>query len=1003
MQCRMPKAPLLMADRVTGLVGEPASHGKGTVWTETDVTRDAWYLESGRMPPGLMIESGQADLFLISWLGADLLNRGERAYRLLGCKLTWHRSPPRVGETLSYDIHIDGHAKQGDVRLFFFHYDCHVDGQPALTVRSGQAGFFTAAELAGSAGVIWSAEEQEISADARVDPPAVVCTRAVFDDAALEALSRGDVVGCFGDGFEATRSHVRTPQIAAGYKRFLGQVDEWSADGGPWGRGYLKATTRISPDDWYFEGHFHEDPCMPGTLMLEGCLQAMAFHLVGLGYSLDRDGWRFEPIPDETYSMICRGQVTPTSKELVYEVFVEEVHDGPVPKLYADLLCTVDGLKAFHARRFGLQLVPDFPISSHPLPGDERPAATLDGVKLDRAALLHSAWGQPSKAFGPRYAAFDHLRRAPRLPGPPYHMVSRVTRLEGEPWAKRAGAEVEIEYDVPPDAWYFAGVRSMPYALLLEAALQPCGWLASASGCTLGRDVDVRFRNLDGEGELLAEVGPGAGRLTTTATLTSVSDTAAMSIVAFDVVTRTGEQDVLRLKTVFGFFPDAAFEDQAGLSVSDAERTRLLARGGSPRYALPGRDRLALLSEVPYLALDGGPAGLGEARAERAVDAGDWFFRAHFFQDPVQPGSLGLEAMHQLLRLVAMEKGLTEGMVAPDFTPLDGAHRWKYRGQVRPTAERIAVTLAVTSVEGARIEADASFWVDAKRIYEASLGTTAVDAASREGVQCFWRRFLGVGPWLGEDVLLGLFDRFVGEVHVEDVEALRGRPVLYVANHQTAIETLMFSLLGGSISGVPMVTIAKAEHRDSWYGRLLAWLFAHPDVTEPELTRYFERDDPGQLPALMRTIPRDRSVFLHGEGTRATHASQPLRPLSGVPIDLAIERGMPVVPVRFTGGLPLAPGGKRDFPVGMAKQDVYVGAPLDPATLAALPYKERVARVSEAISALGPREDAPNPPQAELPDADARAVLASLVDEAAVPAAAGARAFLPLVHAAPER
>jgi hypothetical protein len=42
----------------------------------------------------------------------------------------------------------------------------------------------------------------------------------------------------------------------------------------------------------------------------------------------------------------------------VYEVFVEEVIDGPEPTLYADLLCTVDGLKAFHARRMGLRSSP---------------------------------------------------------------------------------------------------------------------------------------------------------------------------------------------------------------------------------------------------------------------------------------------------------------------------------------------------------------------------------------------------------------------------------------------------------------------------------------------------------------------------------------------------------------------------------------------------------------------------------------------------------------------
>ena len=33
-----------------------------------------------------------------------------------------------------------------------------------------------------------------------------------------------------------------------------------------------------------------------------------------------------------------------------------------------------------------------------------------------------------------------------------------------------------------------------------------------------------------------------------------------------------------------------------------------------------------------------------------AVDPGDWFFQAHFYQDPVWPGSLGLESFLQLLK-----------------------------------------------------------------------------------------------------------------------------------------------------------------------------------------------------------------------------------------------------------------------------------------------------------------------------------------------------------------
>ncbi len=61
-----------------------------------------------------MIEAGQADLMLISWLGVDALNRGERVYRLLGCELTYHGDLPRANDTLHFDIVLDGHASETD-------------------------------------------------------------------------------------------------------------------------------------------------------------------------------------------------------------------------------------------------------------------------------------------------------------------------------------------------------------------------------------------------------------------------------------------------------------------------------------------------------------------------------------------------------------------------------------------------------------------------------------------------------------------------------------------------------------------------------------------------------------------------------------------------------------------------------------------------------------------------------------------------------------------------
>lgn len=743
LQVRMPRPPLLLADRVLGIEGEAGKLGAGRIWTETDVAADAWYLQHGRMPAGVMIEAGQADLMLVSWQGIDAHNRGERVYRLLGCELTYHGDLPRVGETLRFDIHLDGHAAQGDVRLMFFHYDSMNGERSQLSVRKGQAGFFTAQELAESAGCLWSPESQDIVPEPRLDPPDVECAARALDRKQLEAFATGDTAACFGTGFELARTHTRSPAIHAGRMLLLDRVTELDQQGGPWKRGYLRAELDIFPQQWFFDGHFKNDPCMPGTLMFEACLQAMAIYLAGCGYSLKRDGWRYQPVPELPYQLQCRGQVIPTSKCLVTEVFVEERISGPVPTLYADLLCTVDGLKAFHARRVALELVPDWPLESDPEAGRDdsgREVAVVDGFTFNERAVLACALGKPSTAFGPMYQRFDGSMRVARLPSPPYLFISRIAEVHGPIGVMRAGARVLAEYDLPESVWYLDanGCRTMPFAVLLEAALQPCGWLSSYVGSALTVDSELGFRNLDGEGSVLSELRGGDGILRTEVELTDVSASAGMIIESFTVRCWLGEREVYRLRTVFGFFPPEALANQAGLPRS-ATQTELLVRESdqsidldavpcerfaSDRPRLPG-PMLRMIDRIEGWWPEAGAAGLGQLRAVKDIDPGEWFFQAHFFQDPVQPGSLGIEAMLQCLQAAALLLRLDEGVEAARFEciALDRAHQWKYRGQVLPHNRQVHTTLEITMIErdarGVLLQGDASLWVDGMRIYEA--------------------------------------------------------------------------------------------------------------------------------------------------------------------------------------------------------------------------------------------------------------------------------------------
>ena len=705
-QTRMPGPPMLLVDRVLSIDAAAASMGTGTIRTQTDVGPDSWYLDpAGRMPAGLMVEAGQADLLLISWLGVDLLrNRGERVYRLLGCEITYHGSPPCPGETLTFDITVDGHAEQGAVRLFFFHYDCRVNGELRLSVRDGQAGFFTDAELAGTRGVLW---EPPHSA-----PQPAAARR--FDREQVLAFAERRFADCFGPGFATTAAQLRPPRLANPGLLLFDEVDAFDPDDG-----YLRAHLPITPDSWFFEGHFAGDPCMPGTLMLEGCFQLMAFHLTALGHTAQRDGWRFEPVPERAYRMSCRAQAVPSSSVLTYELFVTSVAASPHPTLVADVLCSVDGVKAFLAEGLALRLVPDWPLEQWRRQGgltghvESKPVARAGSVALGLESLLACAWGRPSEMMGNLPAAMDDGRRLARLPGPPCHFVSRITELDDAP----GGHGLVAEYDVPDDAWFWSSgdgriVSSMPLCVLLEVALQPCGWLALHTADIPHAETELLFRNLDGRGTF-STVARGTRVLRTEIRLLDKSATDGVTIDSFDVRVFADDRPVVELHSTFGFFPPAAFAARTGLGsprpVPDEEPEPVSA---SARPA--AGPMLSLLDRIV-----GFWPQARRLRAEKDVDPGDWYFRAHFFQDPVQPGSLGLEAMLQLIQCYLIHTG----DAAPDnvFEPWPGAGpvTWKYRGQVTPVDGVVTIDVEITDSGVGHAVADAWLSVDGVLIYHA--------------------------------------------------------------------------------------------------------------------------------------------------------------------------------------------------------------------------------------------------------------------------------------------
>jgi hypothetical protein len=125
-------------------------------------------------------------------------------------------------------------------------------------------------------------------------------------------------------------------------------------------------------------------------------------------------------------------------------------------------------------------------------------------------------------------------------------------------------------------------------------------------------------------------------------------------------------------------------------------------------------------------------------------------------------------------------------------------------------------------------------------------------------VRAFWTRWFDRGPWPVEDLYYGLVERFLRRVVVEAPEAheaLRGKSVVYLANHQTGVESLLFSIVASALNEVPTVTLAKIEHRTTWLGRLIRHSFSYPGVRDPLLMTFFDREDRSSLPASSRSSP----------------------------------------------------------------------------------------------------------------------------------------------------
>jgi len=120
------------------------------------------------------------------------------------------------------------------------------------------------------------------------------------------------------------------------------RISEISEQGGPHGKGLVRAELELKPDLWFFLCHFKGDPVMPGCLGLDALWQLLGFFL----------GWLGSPGRGRALGLgelKFSGQVLPSMKKVVYGLDIKRVMRSKLVLGVADGWLSADGTVIYKA------------------------------------------------------------------------------------------------------------------------------------------------------------------------------------------------------------------------------------------------------------------------------------------------------------------------------------------------------------------------------------------------------------------------------------------------------------------------------------------------------------------------------------------------------------------------------------------------------------------------------------------------------------------------------
>ena len=119
--------------------------------------------------------------------------------------------------------------------------------------------------------------------------------------------------------------------------------------GGDHDKGLVIAELDVTPELWFFDCHFENDPVMPGCLGLDAMWQLVGFYL----------GWAGSPGRGRALGageVKFSGQVTPKNKLITYRIHMKRVIQRKLNMGIADGVMEVDGREIYTANNLRVGL-----------------------------------------------------------------------------------------------------------------------------------------------------------------------------------------------------------------------------------------------------------------------------------------------------------------------------------------------------------------------------------------------------------------------------------------------------------------------------------------------------------------------------------------------------------------------------------------------------------------------------------------------------------------------